>query len=443
VANPSGPNEPEANARLRPRAQALFERARQLLPGGVSSPVRAFRHVGGAPVFVARGRGAHIVDEDDQRYVDFCLAWGPLILGHAHPTVVDAVTRAASDGLAFGTCHRFEQQLGELVLAAFPAAERVRFVVSGTEAVMTAVRLARAHTGRRLLLKFTGCYHGHVDSLMVKAGSGVVTLGLAESAGVSAQTAQDTIVAPLADVDVLREVFARYGDEIAAVILEPLPANNGLLVQTSAWLQTLATLARERGALVIFDEVITGFRFGFGGYGAIAGVTPDLTTLGKIIGGGLPVGAVVGRRDLLEQLAPLGPVYQAGTMAGNPVALAAGIATLTELQRGEVYRTLETLGARLQERAVAKKVPLARVGSLFWPYLADGDAVAVPVRAEDIHESAIARFRAGYHGWLARGLYLPPSAYEVGFLSAAHEPAHVDAVVDALAATLHGTGAGS
>jgi glutamate-1-semialdehyde 2,1-aminomutase len=440
MANHSGPDVSDGRVLARVRSEELFARAAQILPGGVSSPVRAFRHVGGAPVFLSRGKGAHVVDEDGRRYVDFCLAWGPLILGHAHPAVVDAVTRAASDGLAFGTCHRFEQQLGELVLEAFPSADRVRFVVSGTEAVLTAVRLARAHTGRRLLLKFSGCYHGHVDALMVKAGSGVVTLGLAESAGVTERTAQDTIVAPLADVDALREVFARYGDDIAAVILEPLPANNGLLVQTSAWLQTLASVARERGALLIFDEVITGFRFGFHGYAKLAGVTPDLTTLGKIVGGGLPVGAIVGAHHILEKLAPLGPVYQAGTMAGNPVALAAGIATLTELRRGEAYRVLDDLGARLQQRAAEKRVPMARIGSLFWPYLDDSGDVAVPVRAEDIHPAAVARFRAGYHGWLERGLYLPPSAYEVGFLSAAHEPAHVDAVVDAFAATLHHAG---
>jgi glutamate-1-semialdehyde 2,1-aminomutase len=421
------------DASSRPRSSALFARAQQLLPGGVSSPVRAFRHVGGAPVYMRRGRGAVVEDEDGRSYVDFCLAWGPLILGHAHPAVVDAVTRAAVDGLAFGTCHRFEAELGALVLEAFPAAERARFVVSGTEAVLTAVRLARAHTGRRLLLKFSGCYHGHVDALMVKAGSGVVTLGLAESAGVTEKTAQDTLVAPLADVEVLREVFARHGDDIAAVILEPLPANNGLLVQTAEWLQALRALTRAHGSLLIFDEVITGFRFGFHGYARVVGVEPDLTTLGKIVGGGLPVGAVVGPRAVLDRLAPLGPVYQAGTMAGNPVALAAGIATLGELRRGDAYRHLATLGARLQERAGARGVPLARVGSLFWPYLDDG-AATVPVRAEDISPRAVARFRAGYAGWLERGLYLPPSAYEVGFLSGAHDAGHVDALVEALAA---------
>ncbi|MBM3960792.1 MAG: aminotransferase class III-fold pyridoxal phosphate-dependent enzyme [Planctomycetes bacterium] len=417
------------------RSEALFARAQELLPGGVSSPVRAFRHVGGAPVFLSKGKGAHVVDEDGRSYVDYCLAWGPLILGHAHPAVVEAVTKAAVDGLAFGTCHRFEQQLGELVLQAFPYADRVRFVVSGTEAVLTAVRLARAHTGRRLLLKFSGCYHGHVDALMVKAGSGVVTQGLAESAGVTERTAQDTLVAPLHDLDALRAVFAAHGDDIAGVILEPLPANNGLLIQSTQWLQALRRLTRAHGALLIFDEVITGFRFGFCGHARQVDVEPDLTTLGKIVGGGLPVGAIVGPRAILERLAPLGPVYQAGTMAGNPVALAAGIATLTELRRGDAYRTLETLGARLQERAAQRGLRMARVGSLFWLYL-DDDAAAVPVRAEDISARAVARFRAAYRGWLDRSVYLPPSAYEVGFLSAAHEPAHVDTLVDVLADVL-------
>lgn len=413
-------------------SEALFERAQKLLPGGVSSPVRAFRHVGGTPVFMSRGEGCAVVDEDGKRYVDFCLAWGPLILGHAHPRVVEAVVRAAHDGLAFGTCHRSEGALAELVLAAFPYAQKVRFVVSGTEAVLTATRLARAHTGRRLLLKFAGCYHGHVDSLLVKAGSGVVTQGLADSAGVSDSVAKDTVVVPLGDEAALEEAFARFGDQLAAAIVEPLPANNGLLLQSNAWLSKLRRLTADKGALLIFDEVITGFRFGFHGYAKLSGVTPDLTTLGKIVGGGLPVGAIAGPDEIMTKLAPLGPVYQAGTMAGNPVALAAGIETLKVLESGAVYSHLATLGETL-DRAVARaqqagsSARVARVGSVFWPYL--DPSGAIPTRAEAITPAAIERYRSRYQSWLAAGYYLAPSAYEVGFLSAAHQAQHVEEMV--------------
>jgi glutamate-1-semialdehyde 2,1-aminomutase len=429
-------DQPSGAARPDARSASLFQRAQELIPGGVSSPVRAFRSVGGTPVFMKSGRGALVTDEDGNEYVDFCMAWGPLILGHAHPAVVAAARGALEDGLAFGTCHRFEAELAELVLEAFPYADRARFVVSGTEAVLTATRLARAHTGRRLLLKFSGCYHGHVDALLVKAGSGVVTLGLADSAGVTAHVAQDTVVVPLDDEAALREAFARHGAEIAGAILEPLPANNGLLVQSPSWLKLLRQLTKESGSLLIFDEVITGFRFGFHGYAKRAGIEPDLTTLGKIVGGGLPVGAVVGPKAILDMLAPLGPVYQAGTMAGNPVALAAGIATLRELRKGDAFRTIEALGARLDERARAAGVRVARVGGVFWPYLDDeGD---IPRTAEGISARAVERYRGGYRSWLERGVYLPPSAYEVGFLTGAHEPAHIDKLVDVVAASARG-----
>ena len=306
-------------------SERLFSRARQLMPGGVSSPVRAFGSVGGTPRYMSKGEGAYLWDEDGRKYTDFCMAWGPMILGHAFPSVIDAVTRAAKDGLAFGTVHRNEPALAELVLTAFAPADRVRFVVSGTEAVMTAIRLARAHTSRKLLLKFSGCYHGHADSMLVKAGSGIVTLGLAESEGVT--VAADTLVAPLGDLEALEQVFKEHGSKLAAALIEPLPANNGLLIQTPKFLKRLRELTSEHGVTLIFDEVINGFRFGFHGYAKVVGVQPDLTTLGKIIGGGLPVGAVVGPAAILDRLAPLGKTYQAGTMAGNPVALAAGIAT--------------------------------------------------------------------------------------------------------------------
>jgi glutamate-1-semialdehyde 2,1-aminomutase len=406
----------------------------------VSSPVRAFRKVGGTPVFFKEARGATVIDEDGNRYVDFCMAWGPLILGHAHPRVVEAVQRAAADGLAFGTAHRAEGELAERVLAAYPYAQLVRFVVSGTEAVATAVRIARAANGRRRILKFDGCYHGHVDSLMVKAGSGVVTQGLADSAGVPAQVAADTVVIPLGDEAALEEAFRQHGKDLAAAIIEPLPANNGLLQQPPEYLVRLRELTRRHGTVLIFDEVITGFRFGYHGYDKLLGIEPDLTTLGKIVGGGLPVAAVLGRRELLAQLAPLGPVYQAGTMAGNPVCLAAGIATLAELAEGGPYRHIEALGRHLDAafarhplRAVAR---LPRVGPIVWPYF-DVDA-KLPVAAAAITATAVQRYHGRYRGWLERGLYLPPSAYEVCFLSAAHTVADVDRLLDVLNASDNG-----
>ncbi len=412
-------------------SERLFARARQLMPGGVSSPVRAFGSVGGTPRYFSKGEGSRVVDEDGRSYIDFCMAWGPLILGHARPEVIDAVTRSARDGLAFGTCHRHEPELAELVLKAFAPADRVRFVVSGTEAVMSAIRLARAHTGRKLLLKFSGCYHGHADSMLVKAGSGVVTLGLAESEGVT--VAADTLVAPLGDVEALEQVFREHGSKIAAVLIEPLPANNGLLIQDQRFLQKLREVTRANGTVLVFDEVISGFRFGFHGYGKTVGIEPDLTTLGKIVGGGLPVGAVVGRAEILDRLAPLGKTYQAGTMAGNPVALAAGIATLKILETGEPYRHLDKLGATLMaavERKPSRAFRMVRQGSLFWPYYDLNGAI--PTQAEKISTEAVAGFKSRYAQWLDAGIYLPPSAYEVGFLSAAHTAEDVERLVAAL-----------
>jgi glutamate-1-semialdehyde 2,1-aminomutase len=397
--------------------------------------VRAFRKVGGTPVFFREAKGAFVLDEDGNRYLDFCMAWGPLILGHAHPRVIEAVQRAVTDGLAFGTAHRGEGELAERVLAAYPYAQLVRFVVSGTEAVATAVRIARASNGRRRILKFDGCYHGHVDSLMVKAGSGVITQGLADSAGVPAQVAADTLVIPLGDVDALEQAFREQGDQLAAAIIEPVPANNGLLPQSRDYLLKLRELTAKHGTVLIFDEVITGFRFGYHGYDKVIGLEPDLTTLGKIVGGGLPVAAVLGRRALLEQLAPLGPVYQAGTMAGNPVCLAAGIATLAELAEGRVYRHIEELGRHLDasyaRHALKSVAQLPRIGPIVWPYF-DVQAT-LPVAASQITQGAITAYHERYGSWLGRGVYLPPSAYEVCFLSAAHTTADVDTLLDVLA----------
>jgi glutamate-1-semialdehyde 2,1-aminomutase len=417
------------------RSAALFARAEALIPAGVSSPVRAFRKVGGTPVFFREARGAHAIDEDGNRYLDLCMAWGPLILGHAHPRVIEAVQRAIGGGLAFGTAHRLEGELAERVLSAYPYAQLVRFVVSGTEAVATAVRIARASNGRRRLLKFDGCYHGHVDQLMVKAGSGVITQGLADSAGVPASVAADTLVIPLGDIAALERAFAEAGRDLAAAIIEPVPANNGLLLQSREYLQRLRELTSEHGVVLIFDEVITGFRFGFHGYDKLLGLEPDLTTLGKIVGGGLPVAAVLGRRELMGQLAPLGPVYQAGTMAGNPVCLAAGVATLTELAEGGTYQHLDMLGRHLDSaltrHALKAQAQLPRIGPIVWPYF--DTRSALPVAASSISGTAIDEYHRRYRGWLAQGVYMPPSAYEVCFLSAAHTTADVDKLLDVLA----------
>lgn len=403
---------------------SLFARARAVMPGGVSSPVRAFRSVGGTPRYIRSATGAELIGEGGERWVDFCLAWGPLILGHAHPEVVEAVVRAAQDGLAFGTVTRAEIELAEKILAGYPHHGRVRLVSSGTEAVMTALRIARAATGRPRILKFSGCYHGHADAMLVKGGSGLVSFGIGDSAGVAPNTAADTLVAPLDDEAAVDAAFAEHGDQIAAVIVEAVPANNGLLLQRDAWLRHLREVSQKHGALLIFDEVITGFRFHYGGYDRICGVTPDLTTLGKIVGGGLPVAAVVGSAALLDLLAPLGPAYQAGTMGGNPVAVAAGITTLDVLARGEVYAHLERLGACFDR--LPKTFTWVRQGPIVWPWLG---TTAPPTTDAGIDPAVKPAFGRLHEAWLEGGVYFPPSAYEVGFLSAAHTEAHLERLV--------------
>lgn len=416
------------------RSVELFQRACDLMPGGVNSPVRAFRSVGGTPVMIKHAKGAEFTDVDGNRYVDFCLSWGPLILGHAAPEVIEAVQQAVGEGLSFGAPHAREVQLAERVLAAYPEMQRVRFTSSGTEAVMSALRLARGVTGRPLVLKFEGCYHGHVDSLLVKAGSGLVTQGQSDSAGIPPQIAALTLVVPLDDEEALEAAFATHGSELAAAIIEPMPANNGLLLQRDAFLKKLRELCDRHGALLIFDEVISGLRLRYGGYGHETGIRPDLVTLGKIVGGGMPVGAFLGSAQVMEQLAPLGPVYQAGTLSGNPVAMAAGRACLDELANGNAYAHLEALGRQLDERfaAIQARVPWfrwVRKGSVFWLHLSTQE---MPRRADRIDPASAARYRALHGKLLDRGVYLAPSAFEVGFLSTAHSSQEIDRLADAL-----------
>lgn len=413
------------------RSRALFAEAQGLLPGGVSSPVRAFRSVGGDPIFFARGEGAEVWDEDGNRYVDCCCSWGPLALGHAHPAVVEAVCEAARKGTSFGTPTAEELALARLVRELQPLAERVRFVSSGTEAVMSAVRLARGATGRDLLLKFDGCYHGHADYLLVKAGSGLATAGQADSAGVPEAIAGTTAVLPLGDLDALRAFFRERGAEVAAAIVEPVPANCGLLLQEPAFLEALRAETRAAGALLIFDEVISGFRLGPRGAAGRYGIEPDLLTFGKVIGGGLPVGAYAGRAELMEQVAPSGPVYQAGTLSGNPVAMAAGRAALEALRDGGWERLAERgerLAALLEPVLAPHPVSLVREGSIFWLAFQE----PAPRAWHQVDRAGAERYRVLHRALLERGVYLAPSAYEVGFLSTAHTDEHLEAIAAAL-----------
>ena len=417
-------------------SRAAYARAIEVLPGGVNSPVRAFRRVGGHPVFFRSGSGSRCIDLDGNEYTDYCLSWGPLIHGHAPETVVEAVRRAAADGLSFGACHERELELAELVLGAMSGRRRMRAVSSGTEAVMTAIRIARAATGRELVVKFDGGYHGHADGMLVKAGSGLATHAIADSAGVPKAVAATTVVVPFDDDAAIEAVFAELGGRIAAVVMEPLPANNGLLVQRPEYLGLVASLARRAGTLLILDEVISGFRLRYGGYGAGLGIDADLLTFGKVIGGGMPLGAVVGPPELMDLLAPEGAVYQAGTLSGNPLSMAAGIAALRSLRDDPPYERLERLGAE-PSAAIAgigrDDVQLQRVGSIAWLYLAAGE---LPRRADGIDPAAVERFGALHRPLLERGHYLPPSAYEVLFLSTAHSTAQVEALVADLGALL-------
>jgi glutamate-1-semialdehyde 2,1-aminomutase len=409
--------------RQRKRSQELHARASRVIPGGVDSPVRAFKSVGGEPPYIVRGKGARIWDADGNDYLDYVGSWGPLILGHAFPSVVEAVEKANRDGASFGACTPREADLAEAVIDAFPSMDKVRFVSSGTEATMSAIRLARAFTGRKYIVKFEGCYHGHADSLLVKAGSGVATLGIPGSAGVLDEQAKYTLALPFNSTQAVEEVFTKFKDQIACVMVEPVVGNMGCVPPAQGYLEFLRSITKQQGTVLIFDEVMTGFRLSFGGAQALYKIKPDLTTLGKIIGGGLPVGAYGGRAELMDMIAPLGPVYQAGTLSGNPLAMAAGIAMLRELKgRPEIYQQLEQRSATLVDGvlAVAKKKGVAmtanRVGSMFTWFFQPGQVHDWDTAAKS-DTQAFGKF---HRAMLESGIYLPPSQYEAIFMSAAH-----------------------
>jgi glutamate-1-semialdehyde 2,1-aminomutase len=426
---------------MKPRTQSreLHALASRVIPGGVNSPVRAFKSVGGEPPYIVRGKGSRIWDADGNEYIDYVGSWGPLILGHAFPSVVEAVEKANRDGASFGACTPAEAELAEAMIDAFPSMDKVRFVSSGTEATMSAIRLARAFTGRKYIVKFEGCYHGHADSLLVKAGSGVATLGIPGSAGVLDEQAKFTLALPFNSRQVIEEAFMKFKDQIACVIVEPVVGNMGCVPPREGYLEFLRSITAQHGAVLIFDEVMTGFRLSFGGAQQLYKIKPDLTTLGKIIGGGLPVGAYGGRAELMDMIAPLGSVYQAGTLSGNPLAMAAGIATLRELKtRPGIYQQLEQHSAALVEGVLSaakkKGVPLTanRVGSMFTWFFQPSEVHDWETAAKS-DTQAFGKF---HRAMLEQGIYLPPSQYEAMFMSAAHSEADIEQTVAAAANAL-------
>jgi glutamate-1-semialdehyde 2,1-aminomutase len=415
------------------RSKALLDAAKKVIPGGVNSPVRAFRAVGGVPPFIARGEGCYLWDEDGNHYIDYVLSWGPLILGHAHPAVVDALAKAAARGTSYGAPTALETELAELVVDMVPSVEMVRFVNSGTEATMSALRLARAYTGRHKIVKFEGSYHGHADMLLVQAGSGVATLGLPDSPGVSPGTAQDTLTVPYNDLAAAEALLQRFPQQIAAVILEPVAGNVGVIPPVEGFLPGLRALTKAHGALLIFDEVMTGFRVALGGAQALYGIDPDLTTLGKIIGGGLPVGAYAGKREIMEMVAPAGPMYQAGTLSGNPLAMTAGLVTLRELRKPGVFEAIvartEQLCEGIGKVAAEAGVPVyqTQVGTMFCTFFTEGPVTDYA----SAKTSDTVAFGCFFQAMLKAGVYLAPSQFEAGFTSSAHTDEAIDATVEA------------
>jgi glutamate-1-semialdehyde 2,1-aminomutase len=426
---------------MKTRSETLFELSQQVIPGGVNSPVRAFRSVGGTPVFFQRAQGAHFWDADGKRYIDYVGSWGPMVLGHAHPEVVEAVRRAAGNGLSFGAPTEAEYELALLLTRLLPSLQLVRLVSSGTEATMTAIRLARGFTGRSKIVKFEGCYHGHADALLVKAGSGALTLGIPSSAGVPAEVTQHTLVLDFNDLAGVERAFAEHGAQIAAVIVEPVAGNMNLVLPAPGFLSGLRELCTRHGAVLIFDEVMTGFRVGPQGAQGLYGITPDLTTLGKVVGGGMPLGAFGGRRDIMEEIAPLGPVYQAGTLSGNPLAVAAGLSTLKVLQArgffdrlGQATRALvEGLAGAAREAGVAFSAQ--SVGGMFGVYF----SAAAPGSYAEVMRADREAFNRFFHAMLARGVYFAPSAFEAGFVSSAHTSADIGVTLEAAGAVFRAT----
>ncbi|MDO9317758.1 MAG: glutamate-1-semialdehyde 2,1-aminomutase [Gammaproteobacteria bacterium] len=416
------------------RSAQLFEEAKRYIPGGVNSPVRAFRGVGGNPLFFQGGEGAWLIDEDNNRYIDYVGAWGPLILGHKHPAVIKALQEQLTHGLGYGASTEAEITIARTICDLVPSIERVRLVTSGTEATMSAIRVARGFTRRDKIVKFEGCYHGHVDGLLVKAGSGALTLGEPDSLGVPKAYTDLTYVLPYNDVDALEKLFATRGHEIACIIVEPVAGNMNCVPPIPGYLQALRDVCTQYGSVLIFDEVMSGFRVALGGAQAVYGVTPDLTTLGKVIGGGLPVGAFGGRREIMEMIAPMGPVYQAGTLAGSPLAVAAGMAMLTEIQKPDFYKQLSqrasALMAGLQDRADAAKIPFStnQVGGMFGCFFTHEQQVTT---FDQVMACDVPRFRKYFHSMLNNGVYLAPSAFEAGFVSAAHGDKEIQLTLDA------------
>ncbi|MBC8275765.1 MAG: glutamate-1-semialdehyde 2,1-aminomutase [Chloroflexi bacterium] len=416
------------------RSQKIFQEAQNYLPGGVDSPVRAFKAVGGTPPFIARGKGSRIYDEDGNEFIDYVCSWGPLILGHSHPQVIDALKRAAERGTSFGAPTELEVILAKMISTAIPSIEMIRFVNSGTEATMTALRLARAFTGRDKIVKFAGGYHGHADGLLVKGGSGLATLSLPNSPGVPTSYAQNTLVAPYNNDDAVAELFQHYPEEIAAVIVEPVAANIGVVPPQPGFLDNLRSLTSRSGALLIFDEVITGFRVAYEGAQAIYGITPDLTCLGKVIGGGLPVGAYGGKREIMKMMAPTGPVYQAGTLSGNPLAMTAGIETLKVLSQPGVYEQLESTTSRLEEGitrvagSLNFKLNISRLASLLTVFFTGNPVLDY----ESVSQADTKLFGRFFQQLLSEGVYWPPSQFEAAFISTAHSEEDIDFTIGAI-----------
>lgn len=416
----------------RSRSASLFESAKNVFPGGVNSPVRAFKSVGGTPVFMERGQGSRVWDADGNSYIDYCCSWGPLILGHANEKVLELVDKTMRNGTSFGAPTALENQLAELILQNNPFLKKLRFVSSGTEAVMSAIRLARGFTGRNKILKFEGCYHGHVDALLVKAGSGLVTFGNSSSAGVPESASADTITVPLNHKAALVEAFTHFSDQIACVIIEPIPANNGLLIQSREFLEFLRAICTQHKTLLIFDEVISGFRLGFTGAAGYYNISPDIITYGKIIGGGFPVGAYGASEEIMNCVSPLGPVYQAGTLSGNPVAMAAGYAQLSECLKPGFYQDLEEktkyLVQGIQKLSPFPNFKIFQMGSIFWLAFTNKEKIS---EAGEIDPESMQAFKHLYHALLEEGVYLGPSGYEVGFVSAAHSRTDLDNTIKA------------